>query len=95
MNNEYHAKRAKEALCNLRISDCSLCVNTKWLFLGASLDGVTNDNNLLEIKCTFSANNFNIKEAISQSKINYSTEMDNNLYTLKNNHNYYYEVQGS
>ena len=69
-------------------------------YLGASPDGIlVNDTNticgILEIKCPYSAAKLTVKEACSLCNDFYCYLNDNGGLNLKENHAYYYQVQGT
>ena len=69
-------------------------------YLGASPDGVlVNDTNticgIIEIKCPYSAAKLTVKEACSLCNDFYCYLDDNSELNLKENHAYYYQVQGT
>lgn len=63
-------------------------------FLGASPDGLINDDYVLEIKCPFKYRHVNsLKDAISDKSYFYWYD-ENNSIVLNTEHNYYHQVQG-
>ncbi|XP_074042183.1 uncharacterized protein [Leptinotarsa decemlineata] len=61
---------------------------------GASPEGLIGDDAIVEVKCPKTMSKMHPKEAIEQKIINFCT-LDENLHLqLKQNHNYYYQVQG-
>lgn len=84
-NNEERAKQALESKFGFNISKSGLIINKNWPYLRASPDGIEeNTDSLIEIKCPFSARNFNINEAISKNCLPY-LEIDGESYKLKKN----------
>lgn len=78
------------------IHSCGLVVNKEFAFLGASPDGKVCDNGhccLLEIKYPYSSRNFTITEACDNIRDFFLFKNDD-LFTLKNTHAYYAQVQG-
>jgi len=99
---EVLAKRAytSTSSADLHLHDCGFVINPEFPFLGASpdakvcKDGVTG---IVEIKCPYTARNLSIPEAVHQmgDKSNFCLELvGNGEVHLKQNHEYYYQVQG-
>ncbi|CAI6376072.1 unnamed protein product [Macrosiphum euphorbiae] len=77
------------------IDPAGLLVDDKISYLAASPDGLIVQNFVIEIKCPFSAREyFDIFEAIREGKITYCTVDENNKVKLKNNSDYFYQIQG-
>lgn len=73
------------------IQPCGLFLHTCG-FLGASPDGIVNDNGLLEVKCPFRARNQLLEELAKNDKTFFLGFSDN--FYLKFDHDYYHQVQG-
>lgn len=77
------------------LHDCGLVVNPNFSFLGASPDAKVCDNGeigILEVKCPFNAKNKTIVEALEDTK--FCLFMNSGCISLKDTHDYYYQVQG-
>jgi hypothetical protein len=72
-----------------KIHQCGIFVSTKCPFLGASPDGIINDDNIIEVKCPYSIRN----EEISISNLPYLKTGECGV-CLDKTHNYYYQIQG-
>lgn len=94
--NEPIALKDAEKLLGLHIEHCGLFIDEKRPYLGASPDGLIDDDAIVEIKCPSSASNFSPTEAIDKKKIDFCTidGYNSNKIKLKRNHNYFYQVQG-
>jgi roadblock/LC7 domain-containing protein len=94
--NENIAKQKyMEKFHNVHIHDCGLVVNPRFSFLAASPDGkvcIEGQTGVLEIKCPFSARDLLIAEAVNLPK--FCLEILGDSYTLKKNHDYYFQIQG-
>lgn len=92
------AKKLFTERTNLQVQQSGLFVDTEYLFMGASPDGIVEDGALLEIKCPFSARDDKIVDAIKSKRIlccQLLTVNNCTTITLKRNHNYYYQIQGA
>ena len=80
-----------ESSIHTEVSKCGLCVSEAHPFLAASPDGVVkqNDPYLIEVKCPYSSK---YKE-INEKTVPY-LKVENGHLTLKENHDYYYQIQG-
>ena len=74
---------------NSTVASCGIYVSRTLPFLGASPDGVVNDEVIVEVKCPFSAKN----KTISPVTIPYLKE-ENGFLMLSQKHPYYYQIQG-
>ena len=81
-------------------SACGFIVNPSFLWLGASTDFLVSDSNeqtcslgLGEVKCPFSKRENTIKEACEDHSFFLSATEDKIM--LKQNHAYFYQIQGS
>lgn len=61
-----HKQLAKQLQCE--ISTCGMFLNETHPFLGASPDGIIDEDTSIEIKCPFSAFNVSLEQAISTRK---------------------------
>ncbi|XP_071087830.1 uncharacterized protein [Haliotis cracherodii] len=85
----------------LKVSQCGLIVNTDYPYLATSPDGLvsctdcstcSNQHGLVEIKCPSVFRDLTPEEAASNTNF-FCHIVDNNV-TLKENHAYYFQVQG-
>lgn len=87
-------EKIRNALPQHLISECGFFVHSSEPFLGASPDGLVDDNGIIEIKCPFSAKEFRtVLEAAQNRKVT-GCAVYNNQLVLKTNSNYYYQIQG-
>ncbi|KAJ8873443.1 hypothetical protein PR048_024260 [Dryococelus australis] len=70
-----------------------LFVEEEYPFLGASLDGLIGDDQIIKVKCPSSAISMPPLDAHAKGKIKY-LEMKDGMPQLKLSHNYMYQVQG-
>ncbi|XP_046550827.1 uncharacterized protein LOC124260546 [Haliotis rubra] len=87
---------------NVRVTQCGLIVNPQYPYLGASPDGLVScvdcekccsSYGLLEIKCPSTLRDLKPQEAASQT--DFFCKLDENMnLKLKENHPYYFQVQG-
>jgi len=78
-----------EEMYGVKTLDSGLFVSKEMPYLAASPDRIVNNNTLLEVKCPYSAKDQNISELT----VPY-LELENKTLSLKQNHNYYYQIQG-
>ena len=76
-----------------KITDCGLFIYKERPYLGSSPDGVTEDGDLIEIKCPYSCVHLTPEEGVRQNKIKFLEEKVK-TFILKRNENYYYQIQG-
>ncbi|XP_076635450.1 uncharacterized protein LOC143348738 [Colletes latitarsis] len=89
--NEAKALRQLEEELGKHIVPCGLLIDTALSYLGATPDGVVDDDTIVEVKCPESTKDLSPAEAIQQipaiRRIFRGGEMNKN-------HHYYYQVQG-
>lgn len=94
---EEHGKNVYKTITKHDVFDCGLVIHPYAPYLGASPDGIIKDKNgqfgILEIKCPYSKKYNTLKEAL-KSKTFFLQEDENKKLCLKENHNYFYQVQG-
>ena len=77
------------------VVECGFVVNPEWPWLGASPDGVVQNDagyiKIVEIKCPFSKKNMTITESCTDKA--FCLNMNNNIPKLKENHPYYFQCQ--
>lgn len=74
---------------NIQTQRCGIFVSQAFPFLAASPDGIVDDNIVLEVKCPYSAR----ERVINDITVPYLV-MGNDGLCLRDNHDYYYQVQG-
>lgn len=79
---------------NVDVKECGLFVDRFRPFLGATPDGLVNDDGLVEVKCLPSVTT-PLKECVKEKGKNTCLEINRKGdLTLKKKHNYYYQIQG-
>ncbi|KAK5648395.1 hypothetical protein RI129_003287 [Pyrocoelia pectoralis] len=76
------------------VSDCGLFIDKENCFLGASPDGIIDPHHIIEIKCSWSIRDLSPQQAVNEKKIKYLKIDQNGDVRLKQNHYYYFQVQG-
>jgi hypothetical protein len=74
---------------NVQVRECGIFVCKALPFLAASPDGLVNDIIVLEVKCPYSARHGVINDVTVPYLV-----MENDSLCLRDNHDYYYQVQG-
>ncbi|XP_077299493.1 uncharacterized protein LOC143920488 [Arctopsyche grandis] len=90
---ESEAKNKFKEKTGLEVSPCGLFIDENKRFLAASPDGLIGKDGLIEVKCPYNIMNMTPEEGIRQKKIDFCT-MNDNIFRLKRNHNFFYQVQG-
>ncbi|XP_065056838.1 uncharacterized protein LOC135685036 [Rhopilema esculentum] len=90
--NENEARKVFEQKTNLKVEDSGLWLELSGI-LGASPDGLIDENALLEIKCPYSQRDCTIEEAIRSENF-YIKKYDDGVYQLKQTHDYWHQIQG-
>ena len=94
LDNEKIARKELAIKLNKEIKPCGLFIDIENPCLGASPDGLIDENGLVEIKCPFSAENLTAEEAIETLPSLRSIFDKKNLQKINKNHRYYYQIQG-
>lgn len=95
-----HEKKAIQKYINKtgnHVHDCGFVINWKFPFMGASPDSKVCEDGatgILEVKCPYSARDITVREACSNPSFYMDFDNDTQVYRLKPEHNYYYQVQG-
>jgi len=92
--NEEIAKKELALKLKKEIKSCGLFIDNENPCLGASPDGLIDNNGLVEIKCPLSAENFTAEEAIKTLPALKSIFDKKDLNKMNQNHRYYYQIQG-
>ncbi|CAN7978517.1 unnamed protein product [Ixodes persulcatus] len=87
------ALRRLEADMGVSVETCGLFVDREHLYLGASPDGLVNDDSLVEVKSSYTARGLTVLEGVKQKNIKCVTETDGR-FSLIRTHNFWYQVQG-
>jgi putative phage-type endonuclease len=79
-----------EQLVDKKVTPCGLFVSLENPFLGATPDGLVDDDAVIEVKCPYSAKD----SVVNPGTVPYLTYDENNVLQLKTQHNYYFQIQG-
>ena len=74
-----------------KVESCGIHVCAQHPFLGCSPDGLVGKDGIIEVKCPYSCKDLEI----SPANVPYLKYNDRGEMALKENHNYYYQVQGN
>ncbi|KAK4885719.1 hypothetical protein RN001_001990 [Aquatica leii] len=86
---------AYETKTKKTVTTCGFFVLKVYPYLEASPDGLLlEDNGFIEVKCLYSIKDKKIRQAIQEKAKNICVKNENNVLQLKNNHFYYYQIQG-
>ena len=95
LSNEKRAIEKYVQLSGNHVHDCGFIVNSSFPSLGASPDGKVCSKGvtgLIEVKCPYSARDMTLDEAVMNR--DFCLEISNNEKHLRENHHYYFQVQG-
>ncbi|XP_028129072.2 uncharacterized protein LOC114325263 isoform X1 [Diabrotica virgifera virgifera] len=92
-DNEPNALKDFEKLLGVKVVNCGVFVSKDYPFLAASPDGLIGKDGLVEIKCPYKSQNVTPEEGI-RSKLIQCATLENNVFKLKREDKYYYQVQG-
>ncbi|KAJ8912411.1 hypothetical protein NQ315_013478 [Exocentrus adspersus] len=93
-DNEPLARAQFKQEYDVKVITCGLFVDKQYCMLAASPDGLVGNDGLIEIKCPKVSSDMHPKNAIQTKVIKCCTIDENNLLSLKENHDYYYQIQG-
>jgi len=80
---------------NKTVRPCGLFVDEQYPFLGASPDGLVDDDKIIEVKCTPSIGQKTLEDASLDKKLQFCLELtETGQLKLKENHKYYWQIQG-
>lgn len=75
------------------IIKCGLFIDPTLPYLGANPDGLYQEDNIVEIKCLYSAAGMSVDEGIKFKKNTFRKESESEL-TVNKRHDWYYQAQG-
>ncbi|CAG9138232.1 unnamed protein product [Plutella xylostella] len=76
------------------IKPCGFFIDSEVPYLGATPDGISGEDVVVEVKCPITAYRIGLEEAIKEKKVNFwVTDKDGNL-GINLSHNWYYQIQG-
>ena len=94
VNNEEEAIKAFTSKTGKRVEDTGIWFHSSGI-LGASPDGIVDDQTVLEAKCPYTERNKTIEEAVQSSATFFLEKCEREqCYTLKKDHIYWHQVQG-
>ncbi|XP_060803394.1 uncharacterized protein LOC132902430 [Amyelois transitella] len=92
-----HEALAREQLeCHLKkpIRSCGLFIDQNLPFLGASPDGLVEDDKIVEIKCPYAARDLSVDDAIKTKKILFWKISKDGNTVLNKRHDWFFQAQG-
>lgn len=92
-DNEENVLKLYEEKTSTQVTRSGLFIDMEHPFLGASPDGLVNDDGLVEIKCLHSVKEQDLINEVKTNKSICLELFEGNL-RLKRTHNYFYQVQG-
>ncbi|XP_067018182.1 uncharacterized protein [Acropora muricata] len=93
VNNEAEAVKAFINLTGKTVQETGLWLDGSGI-LGASPDGIVDDDSVLEAKCPYTERNMTIEDAVNTSPNFCLKKTENGQYALKEEHVYWHQVQG-
>ncbi|KAL4717055.1 hypothetical protein ACJJTC_016942 [Scirpophaga incertulas] len=93
-DNEQKALIQLENQENIQISPCGLYIDEEYHFLGATPDGLIDNDTIVELKCPLSAYEKDLKEVVKNKKFPFYKISDQGELMINKTHNWYYQVQG-
>ena len=80
---------------NIKVQSCGLFINTELPYLGATPDGLIDEDGLVEIKCPSSCAEMTPEDCIKAKKFSFFIfKPDTKSIEINKKHKYYYQVQG-
>ena len=93
VNNEEEAVKAFTLKTGLAVKETGIWFHSSGI-LGASPDGIIDDETVLEVKCPYTERNLTIAEAVESATFCLEKCESGQCYTLKKDHVYWHQVQG-
>ncbi|XP_044182630.1 uncharacterized protein LOC122963280 [Acropora millepora] len=93
VNNEAEAVKAFINLTGKTVQETGLWLDGSGI-LGASPDGIVDEDSVLEAKCPYTERNMTIEDAVNTSPNFCLKKTENGQYALKEEHVYWHQVQG-
>ncbi|CAK1589570.1 unnamed protein product [Parnassius mnemosyne] len=78
----------------LDIRPCGLYIDPEIPYLGATPDGIIDEETIVEVKCPITAFKTGLEEAITKKKVNFWIKDKLGNLKINKNHNWFYQVQG-
>lgn len=79
---------------NIKIEPCGLFIDPDVPYIGATPDGLVNEDMIVEIKCPKTAYNLGLERALEEKKITFYKKTKDGNIEINTNHNWYYQIQG-
>lgn len=76
------------------IRPCGLFIDPEIPYLGATPDGLINNEIIVEVKCPITAYKIGLDQAIAQKKVNFWVKDKLGTLQINKSHNWYYQIQG-
>lgn len=76
------------------IQPCGLFIDPDLPYLGATPDGIINDDMLVEVKCPKNSYNIGVQQAVDEKKIPFYKKNKDGLLEINKEHSWYYQIQG-
>lgn len=93
MDNEGEAIKAFTLRTGKTVKETGIWFNSSGI-LGASPDGIVDDETVLEVKCPYTEQNVTIEEAVKSKTFSLEKSESGQGYVLKKDHVYWHQVQG-
>ena len=93
VNNEEEAIKAFTLKTGLEVKETGIWFHSSGI-LGASPDGIIDEESVLEVKCPYTERNLTIAEAVGSATFCLEKCESGHGYTLKKDHVYWHQVQG-
>lgn len=93
VNNEEEAIKTFTLKTGKRVKETGIWFHSSGI-LGASPDGIIDDETVLEAKCPYTERNLTTEEAVASSVTFCLGKSDNGEYVIKKDHVYWHQVQG-
>lgn len=93
VNNEAEAIKAFTNLTAKTVQETGLWLDGSGI-LGASPDGIVDEDSVLEVKCPYTERNMTMEEAVNTSPNFCLKKTESGQYALKEEHVYWHQVQG-
>lgn len=87
--------RQLENKSGIKVELCELFIDCNLQYLGATPDGLVDEETIVEIKCPVSAFNMDVKVAIEQKKIRFwKIDKKTDSLIINKTHSWFYQIQG-
>ena len=93
MDNEEEAIKAFTLKTGKTVTETGIWFHSSGI-LGASLDGIVDEETVLEVKCPYTERNLSIEEAVKSTAFCLDSNESGLSYELKKDHVYWHQVHG-